>query len=763
MPGTEILITTASFAAVSGAIGFFLIKQRYTDRVARLNEEISRIARDRRYERRVAASNGGDSVSRLGMTVNALFEELGTKQQRLAERQSLLRALAAGLPELMVVHREQVLYANPAAVNWFGSGNLEKRPIEELVRPALRRRVLEAVSDQLAGGDATRQFRIPLAGARGETRWLSVQSVRITIDGAPAILSLASPAGVESPSRTQPSRQAEVTLESIDEGIVTADAQGGIEYMNAAAQKLTAAKLADARGKSLTDIIDLVDEADRRPLGDPISACLREKRRIHFGRRAVLLARRDGGECSVELAASPRRDRMGAISGAVLVLHDVTELRGLTRQMSYQAAHDALTGLVNRREFERRLEEGLQAARGDHAQHVLCYLDLDRFKIVNDTSGHMAGDSMLREVAALIKDKVRDSDTVARIGGDEFGMLLVGCPLDKARQIADDVCTSVREYRFVWRDRIFNIGVSIGLVEIGRESGSADDVLSAADSACYVAKQHGRGHVHVYSARDEAAARQRGEIEWLQRLQNALKEERFTLYSQPILALDGRSAGPAVEILLRLHDETGRQLLPMDFLRAAERYHLTNHIDRWVVETALGAIGRGVLDLPEGRSCTINLSGQTLGDESFLGFVVESLDRSDVQPGQICFELSESSVVANPVLVTRFVDILHSMGCEFALDDFGSGLGTFANLRNVGLDYLKLDGSLIRNLQHDSVNQAIVTAMVKLARTLDFKVIAEQVENQRALAAVRELGVDFVQGYVTGRPQPLGGNLPDRS
>ncbi|MGH8496352.1 MAG: EAL domain-containing protein [Gammaproteobacteria bacterium] len=723
-----------------------------------MNEEISRITRDRRFERRVAASNRGDAVSRLGMTVNTLFEELNERQERLAHGQELLYSLADSVPEMVVVHRETVLYANPAAVEWFGAGPLAERAVTELVRPALRRLVLEGIRGQLAGDERARQFDLTLIDSRGRRLEAAVRSAKVVFEGKPAILSIASATDgrVASGRDLRTGRRAQATLESIGEGVITADASGRIDYMNAAAQHLTGATLTTARGKTLNDIISLVDETDRKSLGDPVSAALRERRRVNLGRRALLLARSGGEEYSVELTASPQRDETGEVTGAVVVLHDVTELRGLTRQMSYQATHDALTGLINRREFERRLEESLQSAHSGDAGHVLCYLDLDRFKVVNDTSGHMAGDSMLREVAALIKDKVRDSDTVARIGGDEFGMLLIGCPLDKARQIADDVCASIRDYRFVWRDKIFNVGVSIGLVEIGRESGSMDDVLSAADSACYVAKQQGRGRVHVYSARDEAAARQRGEIQWLQRLQNALKEDRFELYIQPILSLAGQApTGPAVEVLLRMHDETGRRVLPTEFLRAAERYHLTNHVDRWVVHTTLGAIGRGALKIPERRSCSINLSGQTLGDDTFLDFVVECLDRSDVLPGQICFELSEGSVVSNLGLARRFVDVLHSMGCTFALDDFGSGLGSFANLKNVGLDYLKLDGSLIQDLQHNSVNQAMVTAMIKLARTLEFEVIAEQVEDQGAFAAVRELGVDFVQGYVTGRPQPL--------
>ncbi|MEE8249502.1 MAG: EAL domain-containing protein, partial [Gammaproteobacteria bacterium] len=388
--------------------------------------------------------------------------------------------------------------------------------------------------------------------------------------------------------------------------------------------------------------------------------------------------------------------------------------------------------------------------------HVVCYLDLDRFKAVNDSSGHLAGDNLLREIASLLKEKVRDSDTVARLGGDEFGLLLVGCPLDKGRQIADDVCQAIADYRFVRLDRIFDVGVSIGLVEIGHESGSAETVLGAADSACYVAKQQGRGRVHVYSARDEMVARQRGEIERLQRLQRALKEDRFELFVQSIVSVAGRvTEGPAMEVLLRMRDESGELVLPAQFLESAARYQLMPHIDRWVVQATLTAVASGVLRLPDERSCAVNLSGQVFEDEDFLEFVVEALDHTGVSPSRLCFEVPESAVVNSLDRAKRFVDVLHGIGCRFALDDFGSGIGSLSNLKHLAVDYLKIDGVYVNDLDTDSVNHAMVTAMIKMARTLNFQIIAEQVEDQASLEAVRRMGVDFAQGYVVERPHAL--------
>jgi diguanylate cyclase (GGDEF)-like protein len=475
-----------------------------------------------------------------------------------------------------------------------------------------------------------------------------------------------------------------------------------------------------------------------------------------MGSRALMVSHDGDTELSIELTASPIKSPDGSIAGVVVIMHDVSEMRGLAQQMSYQAAHDPLTGLINRREFERRLEQSLHSVRDEDASHVLCYLDLDRFKAVNDTCGHMAGDNLLRELSAIIKDQVRDSDFVARLGGDEFGMLLMGCPLRKARQISDDVIRAVRDYRFVWQDRIFTVGVSVGLVEIGRESGTIKELLSAADSACYVAKQRGRGQVHVYSVKDEASARQRGEIHWLGLLQSALKEDRFEIYSQPIIALSGAGqGGPAVEVLLRLRDDDNNIVLPKQFIQAAERYQLMASVDRWMVQATLAAIGQGAIRLPEGRSCSINISGQTLSEGSFLEFVVDCLDHSQVDPGQICFEVGERAVMADLEHARRFVGVLHGMGCQFGLDNFGRGIGSFASLQDLSIDFLKIDGAYTSDLEDESLNHQVVSAITRLSKTVGFKVVAEQVEKQEDFDALRQVGVDYVQGYYVQRPQKL--------
>jgi len=659
----------------------------------------------------------------------------------------------------VLLHGERIVLINARFAALLGTTQQEAtgRHLAELVAPEYAELVTDNIRRRLAGESAAERFEAEIADSHGQVTRVEIASTLTTYRGTAAVLLTALEMLGRSTRGSEPVRgRAQATLDSLGDGLLTTDTYGRIDFANRAAEQLLGKSLAEVSGRQFLDVVSVVDEADRRALADPVHQCLTTGLKVSLGRRAVVLARADGAEHSIELSAAPLAGERGEVAGAVVLLHDVTELRGLARQMSYQASHDALTGLVNRREFERRLQESLELARGGAQTHVLCYLDLDRFKAVNDTSGHTAGDNMLREVAALVKDAVRDSDTVARLGGDEFAMLLVGCPLEKAIQIANDVSTAIRDYRFVWQDKIFSIGVSIGLVEIGRASGSIEDVISAADSACYVAKSQGHGQVHVYSAHDAAVARHRGEIHWLQRLQHALRDDSFLIYTQPIVsATGGNDPGPALEVLVRLAAEDGSISTPGEFLKAAERYRLMPLVDRWVVQTALAAFGRGAIKIPAGRSIAINISGQTLGDGQFLEFVVECLDSTGVAPTQVCFEVTEASVVAHLEHARRFIGVLHAIGCTFALDDFGSGLGSFVNLKTLAMDYLKIDGLYMRNLARDSVNQAMVSAMIKLAHTLDFKVIAEQIEDTASLDAARRMGIDFMQGYVLGRPEPL--------
>lgn len=755
IPVGTLLLGIALFAL----IGVLVWRERRAAVLSRAANQLDGIVREGRFAERVRS--GGQPAQPLASSANQLLEQIAVKDLLIAERERALVGLLGGLHEAVAVHREGIVFANHrfAVLSGQNEKNLIGQAMSDLVHPDYRDLVGEQLRRVLGAEPAMDRLEIELQPNRDQTLRVELSAVRIDYQGGPALLLTMlemGPRAATAPSQGSKGRStAWDTLDSLGEGIVTTDVSGRIDYLNRAAEQLVGVSGADAMGKTITDIITLVDESDRRSLGDPVRQCLTTQAKVTVGRRGLMISRDGGEERSVELTVTPLKGQRGDLAGTVIAVRDVSELRGITRQMSYQASHDPLTGLVNRREFERRMEEALESTHASAARHVLCYLDLDRFKVVNDSCGHMAGDTMLREVAALVKAAVRDSDTAGRLGGDEFGLLLTGCPLEKARQIADDVVRKVSEYRFVWKDKIFNIGVSVGLVEVSRESGVVDEIMSAADSACYVAKKQGN-HVHVYSARDESVARHRGEIQWLQRLQTALKDNRFELMAQPIIATPGVTRGPALEVLLRLQDESiPGGISPVEFLRAAERYRLMTDVDRWVVQAALTALARGAIRVPPDRSIAINLSGQTLGDPQFLEFVVEVLDRTGVDADKVCFEVAENSVITNIEHAQRFIGVLHGMGCRFALDDFGRGLSSFGNLKNLSLDYLKIDGSFIRNLGIDSVNQAMVAAMIKLARTLNFQVVAEQVEDVSALEAATRMGVDFVQGYHLGRPQPL--------
>jgi diguanylate cyclase (GGDEF)-like protein/PAS domain S-box-containing protein len=762
-----ILSPLAIFIAISAilAVGLLVLyvwKQRQERAVNEFSQQVWQLSREAGAAGRIGLKGKPEALGELGSAVNTLLENIEQRGAQSQDREKLFQRLVETVHDAVLVHRKTILFANArflALLN-LNEADVVGRPLTEFVAPEYVELVENNFRRRLAGEPAAERYEVELIGPQAQVARVELSSTVIDNAGEPALLltALEMLPELAAPLDSKPARpRAMVTLDAMGESVMTVDAEGRIDYINLAAETLLGQRFDQVMGKSFPEVASLVDETDRRSLGDPVRKALATGGRVTMGRRAVLVPAVPGPERSVEISVTPLRLDSKDIVGLVLVLHDTSEIRGLARQMTYQASHDALTGLVNRREFERRLQEAVDSAQTSDIGHALCYLDLDRFKVVNDTCGHTAGDNMLREVASLIREAVRDSDTVGRIGGDEFALLLVGCPLEKARQIADDVVRSVNDYRFVWKDKIFNIGVSIGLVEIGRDSGAFEDIMSSADSACYVAKKQGGLHVHVYSAREEASARHSGEIHWLQKLQGALRDNKFELYFQPIVhAQAGGSRGPALEVFVRLLGENGQPGAPTaEFIRAAERYRLMPHVDRWVVQAVMSALGRGGLKLPPGRSVAINIAGQTLGDSDFLEFVVDCFDHTGANPADICFEVTESSVVANLDHAQRFIAVLHGMGCEFALDDFGSGLSSFSTLRTLPMDYLKIDGSFINNLAADTVNQAMVAAMIELSRSLNFRIVAEQVEDQLSLDTVTDMGIDFVQGFVVGRPQPL--------
>ncbi|MEE9596355.1 MAG: EAL domain-containing protein [Acidiferrobacterales bacterium] len=550
---------------------------------------------------------------------------------------------------------------------------------------------------------------------------------------------------------------AQVRLASIGDGVITTHLDGTVEYLNPVAEQLTGWLDADTRGQPLSKVLKLIDETTRQALPDPVRLCLNEGASVRLPGHTLLIHRNEDRECSIEVTVGPIRDRDLQDVGIVLVFHDVTEMRGVARKMSYQASHDALTGLINRHEFELRLTEALESARNDDRQHAMCYLDLDQFKIVNDMCGHVAGDELLRQLAAQLQIGVRETDSLGRLGGDEFGVLLQGCPMDKAKMIAEGLRQIVRDFRFAWQERVFEVGVSIGLVPITSESGSLTEVLSAADSACYVAKGHGRDRIHVYQPDDTMLAGRHGERQWVSRIGEALEENRFVLYQQKAMPLSGKAERRAYsEILIRMLDKNSEPISTAAFLPAAHRYNLMPTIDRWVLR-AFCAFMRGA----QGSSQTdiglyaINLSGQSLSDERFLDFVVDQLRQNSIAPENICFEISETAAIANLTRAMRFISVLKDMGCLFALDDFGSGLSSFAYLKNLQVDFLKIDGSFIKDTTNEPVDYAMVKIINQIGHVMNILTIAESVEQKSVLVKLKELGVDYAQGFEITEPTPL--------
>ena len=463
----------------------------------------------------------------------------------------------------------------------------------------------------------------------------------------------------------------------------------------------------------------------------------------------------DGEELTV-IVSMPIPETEDGIRSVPVSILDITKRKQAEQALSFQATHDALTGLINRSEFERRLGRVLDTSRELGDEHALCYLDLDQFKVINDTCGHLAGDELLCQLGQLLPASVRKRDTLARLGGDEFGVLMEQCTLAQARRVASKVRGAVAEFRFLWKEQVFRIGVSIGLVPITETSGSVANVLSAADSACYAAKDEGRNRVHVHQPGDSRLARRQGEMQWVARIDQALEDQRLQLWSQPIVpVMTDSGEGEHFELLLRLVDEQGEIVLPGAFLPAAERYGLSTRLDRWVIGAAFDWLKRSPKLLEPLHLCCINLSGKSLADEEFLEFVHEQFEQSQIPAQKICFEVTETATIANMSRAMAFMGTLKARGCRFALDDFGSGLSSFAYLKALPVDYLKIDGAFVKDIVNDEVDLAMVRSINDVAKIMGKRTIAEFVENDAILEKLREIGVDCAQGYGISRPAPI--------
>ncbi len=542
-----------------------------------------------------------------------------------------------------------------------------------------------------------------------------------------------------------------VTLRSIGDGVITTDANGHITFLNPIAENLTAWRTEAAVGHELEEVFPLIDELSREPIESLVERCVNEGRVFGLGTHALLL-NREGREIAISDSAAPILSETGEIKGVVLVFHDVSAERSMQRKIEYQAQHDSLTGLWSRNAFDHRLETVIEDAQRCEGEHVLIYIDLDQFKVVNDTVGHVAGDELLKQVATLLQTHTREADVLARLGGDEFALLMIGCDLSHAVMVAEQLREQLAEFPFVWSNHHFQIGASFGIVVIDRDLPDPN-ALSLADLACYSAKDQGRNRVHVYQPDDRLLLDRRSEMKWVVRVKEALNEDRLVLYSQSLRPLSRDPASRDFrEVLVRLIDENDKLVMPGQFIPAAERYDIMHRVDEWVIRKSCNW-----LLLPEHSDVHlfINLSGGSLANRHILELLEHKLDRNPGLGERICLEITETAAIGNLQQALNYMDRLKRRKVTFALDDFGSGLSSFSYLKTLPVDYLKIDGSFVRDLLRDPVDAAMVESICHISNQMGIETIAEFVEDDALIDWLTAVGVDYAQGYSIEMPKPL--------
>ena len=664
-------------------------------------------------------------------------------------------------------------------VSWSAKGatllGLEERPLTQPFRVFLdcvhasdRDKVLSVLQDGVRrGGGYALQYRV--VWPDGSEHWLAAKAhVFVDAGGQPertlGIIWDITEHMARELMIAERKELAEVTLSSIGDGVITTDPQGKTRYLNRVAEQLTGWTNDMAQGLDIGQTMPLADERTGEALEHVAMHCLQQRKAIGISPHSQLITR-EGRRIAIEESAAPIWSRDGDILGAVVVFRDVSHERKLSQELSWQATHDMLTGLLNRREFEHLVAGALHTAKQDGHVHALLYLDLDQFKVINDTCGHGAGDVLLQLLAKMLQGRMRDSDILARLGGDELGVLLPHCPLEHARLIGEQLRQAIHEFPFAWDERSFELGVSIGIAEINQDSKSMSELLSAADQACYLAKEQGRNRIHVYQESDVMLAQRHGEMLWISRLNEAFTHDYFRLYAMPIVHLRDRPEYHD-EVLIRIRNGKGDLILPGTFIPAAERYDMMLSIDRWVIRAVCQHIQSVRDSLPpleamaESRRrapalYSVNLSGMSLADTGLHDYITGQFVQYAVAPEQICFEITETAVIANLPQAQVFMHKLKALGCRFSLDDFGSGFSSFGYLRALPVDYLKIDGVFVRDIASNAVNRAMVKAINEVGHVMGLKTVAEYVENDATLAIIRELGIDYAQGYAVGGLRPL--------
>lgn len=549
-----------------------------------------------------------------------------------------------------------------------------------------------------------------------------------------------------------------VTLRSIGDAVITTGPTGLINWLNPVAERMTGWLSSEAVGRPLLQVFHIVNEETREPAPDPVAACMAEGRIVGLAHQTLLISR-DNTEYGIQDSAAPILNARGEMLGVVLVFHDVSEQRRLSGEMTYRATHDILTGLVNRAEFETRIQRTLRHAQEHDSHHALMYIDLDQFKLVNDVCGHAIGDQLLQQVSKLLADAVRTRDTLARLGGDEFAIILEHCTIEQAGRVAQKICDRMNEFRFIHEDRRFRIGTSIGLVPVDKRWASTAAIQQAADTSCYAAKEAGRNRVHTWFDTDAAMRARKHEVQWTSRIESALDNDGFELFAQRIECLKGQAQGIHAEVLLRMRNDDGSLVQPGTFLPAAERFHLISRIDRWVLTRAATWL-RNTPDVNRIECLSVNLSGRSVGDRAFHAWAYELF--SEMGPSvcsRLCLEITETAAVTNLADAAVFIGHVRAAGVKVSLDDFGAGASSFGYLKTLPVDHLKIDGQYIRNLVTDPLDDAAVRCFVDVAQLMGIKTVAEFVDCTEALKRLQAIGVDYAQGYLLHRPEPLAALL----
>lgn len=555
----------------------------------------------------------------------------------------------------------------------------------------------------------------------------------------------------------QEKERAQVTLASIGDGVVTTDAHGVVDYLNPRARQMLETPPGAAIAVPFDDLCHLVDTASRAPLAGIVGDCIVSGVAREWEDN-IALCDQNGLNLgkAVKVTIAPIRNAHETIVGTVIALHDITRLQQISREMSYQANHDVVTGLPNRRAFETRLAQFKERVARENSEHALCYVDLDQFKLVNDTCGHDAGDEMLRQIAALLRARLRANDTIARLGGDEFGVLMEDLSITAAHAKADILRSEIDTFRFRWNDKLFRLSASIGLAAIDGTAVSVTELLRRADTACYMAKEKGRNQVHAYHGDSDETQTQHGDMERMQQISEALDNNRFVLFAQIIQPLTPDSdTRCGVELLLRMRDRNGSIQGPQNFLITAERYNAAARIDRWVLRRSLQLITEADHHQGQIDHYSVNISAQSITDEHFVGHARQLIESSHVDPGRLVFEITETAAVTNTLRAGELIRSLRALGCRFSLDDFGSGLSSFSYLKDLPSDFIKIDGKLVRDILLDPVESSIVQAINQVGQAMGLKTVAERVESRALLEGLRRIGVDYVQGYYVARPVPF--------